>query len=103
MRQVYLLFHVCEDVTFDSSPTELHIGITNASTRGVTLKGSIGWRIVWNYMERRSSLRWETLEVISLHYENPVGGITKLSLGERDYSKRCPIVRFIFSRKRKDS
>ena len=81
MRQVYLLFHASEN---DSSPMEIHIGITNASTRGVTLKDSSRWRIVRNYLERLSSLRWQTLEVLSPHYRNPVGGIEEKIVGWRE-------------------
>ena len=52
--------------------------------QGVTLKDSIGWRIVRNYMERLSSLRWQTLEVLSPHYRNPVGGIGEIIVGWRE-------------------
>ena len=54
---------------------ECHVGVTNASSKGVTLKSSMKYNILRYYLQKLTSLRWQTLEVISPHYKLPVGGI----------------------------
>ena len=43
-----------------------------SSTLGDTLKNPMNWNIIEYYITKQSSLRWQTLVVISLHCKNPV-------------------------------